>query len=689
MDKPIECLLRSPIELASAVSYFGVATVAGLAPELMFMPAVLGATLAAGFATRGVLRFHQGFRLIRYQQNLRVLPTYTMAQEAVPHHQDVLLIGKGFEWTAKHTQRRADTRKRENEHYVKDGVWYKTARRLIDAVGNTPCRCLTSPFNVNSMLNPVRPRPYVEGDSTLHSVGLYEREENITLRQGERVAHHFAVGTTRVGKTTLLIQIATQDIFNNDIVIIIDPKGDPELLARTYAAAKAAGRLNDLTIFHLGFPALSARYNPIADFGRVTEVAGRIAGQLPSEGSSAAFREFAWRYINVIAKACTAIGKKMTYEHLLEYGANLDPLLTEYLSHVFEKEELDDWKGSVANVIASQDKMPRHMQDRDREAWAHVQVYNGSGIRNVTAKSLIHTYEQDQQYYGKLVASLFPLLEKMTTGKTAALLSPDYEDLDDERPVFDWMQVIRNRRIVYIGLDALSDPDVAAAVGNAMFADLTSTAGQLYKHGREAGLPEVEQGSQDRPAICIHCDEFSDLVGKEFIPMANKAGGAGFQLTVYTQTLSDIVAKTGSQAVAGQVVGNLGTLTMLRVKEHATAELLTSQLDDVEINELMIESGATDSSNPDNDIHFVSNTRQRITAQRVPMIHPGDVMKLPKGHAFALIGGRLFKVRLPIFTQETALPEHIRFMVGKMREVYATANPHWRRLSPLAFTEVA
>ena len=36
------------------------------------------------------------------------------------------------------------------------------------------------------------------------------------------------------------------------------------------------------------------------------------------------------------------------------------------------------------------------------------------------------------------------------------------------------------KRQVYVGLDALSDYEVAAAVGNSMFADLTSVAGSLY-----------------------------------------------------------------------------------------------------------------------------------------------------------------------------------------------------------------
>ncbi|MCV5779330.1 conjugative coupling factor TraD, PFGI-1 class, partial [Escherichia coli] len=76
--------------------------------------------------------------------------------------------------------------------------------------------------------------------------------------------------------------------------------------------------------------------------------------------------------------------------------------------------------------------------------------------------------------FDKIVASLLPLLEKLTTGTLATLLAPDYHDLDDSRPILDWQQAIRQKAVVYVGLDALSDSVVAAAVGNSMFADLVS-----------------------------------------------------------------------------------------------------------------------------------------------------------------------------------------------------------------------
>lgn len=50
--------------------------------------------------------------------------------------------------------------------------------------------------------------------------------------------------------------------------------------------------------------------------------------------------------------------------------------------------------------------------------------------------------------FDKIVASLLPLLKKLTTDKTAELLAPDDMDMTDARPIFDWEQVIRKRGAV-------------------------------------------------------------------------------------------------------------------------------------------------------------------------------------------------------------------------------------------------
>ncbi|WP_163434573.1 TraM recognition domain-containing protein, partial [Escherichia coli] len=78
-------------------------------------------------------------------------------------------------------------------------------------------------------------------------------------------------------------------------------------------------------------------------------------------------------------------------------------------------------------------------------------------------------------------------------------------------------------------------------------------------------LPEDEHAG--KLPISLHCDEFNELMGDEFIPLLNKSGGAGIEVTAYTQTWSDIEARLGNAAKSAQVTGNFNTLVMLRVRE--------------------------------------------------------------------------------------------------------------------------
>ena len=674
-NQPIEALLRPPVEVSSVVTNSAMGIIAFYAPQVLMMPGGVGYAVGTVFGLRGLWLAAHCIKLKRYQRGLHVLPGYEINPRDIKKDPLELFLGQGFEWGARHTQRRADLDRPEYAHCHRMGPLHRGARRVIDGIGRTLGQWAVAPLNTQSLLNPFPPRPYVEGNPALHAVGLYEKEQPITIRQSERVAHTFVVGTTRVGKTRLLEVIATQDIHNGNVVIVFDPKGDGDLLARLYTEAKRAGRAEQFQVFHLGFPEHSVSYNPVGSYSRITEVATRIAGQLPNEGNSAAFREFAWRYVNVIAKALDDMAEPINYQNLLDSGSDIDQLLARYLAYVAREAGLEQWEARVEAIVGSEAKQPPQLRGRDRRAWASLECFRELGLESQTANSLIKTFEHDKSHFDKLVASLFPLLEKLTSGPAAQLLSPS-EDTAHTRHRLNWGQVIKRGGIVYVGLDALSDPDVASAVGNAMFADLTSVAGSLYKESQSGGTMAT---------ISVHADEFNELVGREFVPLANKAGGAGFQLTAYTQTLSDIVARFDSQARAGQVVGNLGTLIMLRVKEQATAELLTSRLKEVEINHLMLESGTTDSSNPENDIHFVSNTRQRITSQRVPMIHTGDLDALPKGHAFALLAGRLYKLRLPLFDDDKDLPTGLQSMVDSMKGDYVSANNQdWARTSPIA-----
>lgn len=476
---------------------------------------------------------------------------------------------------------------------------------------------------------------------------------------GERVGHTLILGTTRVGKTRLAELLVTQDIRRGDVVIVFDPKGDLDLLKRMWAECKRSGRLDQFHIFHLGYPEISERYNPIGEFGRITEVASRMSSQLPAEGNSAAFREFAWRFSNVVAMALVAMGRKPDYKAIARYVTNIEPLVMEYFQLWLDNEGPEDWRATVDRMVADPDftkRLPMPMKSRDKRAAAMVMFYKERNLYDSVCDGLKSAFEYDKTYFDKLTASLLPLMEKLTSGQTGQLLAPDYTDLNDSRPVLDWMRVIREGGVVYVGLDSLSDAEVGGAVGNSMFADLTSIAGRLYKHGDTQGLPVID-GHKARK-IALHADEFNELVGKEFIPMVNKAGGAGFQVNAYTQTGDDILAGIGNQAMAGQIRGNLNTLIMLRVKDPVTAEFMTDQLPKVRVYQKVIQSSVTDNNDPDSPVDFVSQNTDRRDENDADMLIPADLMSLPKGQAFAIWGGgHLHKLRLPLAGKDPLFPK--------------------------------
>ena len=96
---PVEALLRPPVEWWSAfVAGLG-ALVALVAPwALMMTPAVawLAAAVLMTFASwRGL----QGWRVVRYQRNLRRLRDYRLRSARVPVSRRKLFLGLGFPWT--------------------------------------------------------------------------------------------------------------------------------------------------------------------------------------------------------------------------------------------------------------------------------------------------------------------------------------------------------------------------------------------------------------------------------------------------------------------------------------------------------------------------------------------------------------------------------------------------------------
>lgn len=676
MQQPLEALLRPPVEWLTTITACLMAGIYLIYPHFLLLNQMQSKLFALSFIVLGGYRFQQGYRVYRYQKNLKQMPSYTMTSEQLPVSKRSIFLGKGFLWTPQHTQRLRDLDLPYNLHFKSLSRLNQWSRQKELAWENHQWLHKLVPFlRKDHWLNPFRPLPLIGGEPCLH--GVSEEENDVFISLADRAGHMAVIGTTGVGKTRFAEILIGQDIRRGDVVIVLDPKGDADLLKRMYIEAKMVGREKDLLVFHLGFPQLSARYNPIGYFTKITQVATRVTNALPTSGNAASFKDFAWKYVNLVAKALVAMGVKPTYKIISFYITRLDYLYIKYCEYYFpiHDNNYENWLDIFIQENTKETKNGIIQPKRIKAVHAYTRDYlerkynkNIEFIKNDIVADLFSANSLDKTYYDKITSSIGPLLEKLNSGEVGDLLSPNYDDIDDDRPIFDWLQVIRHKKIVYIGMDAMTDTVVSSAVGNAILSDMVSVSGHIYKYQLNHGYSTLTNDSSF-PQVRIHADEFNEIIGDEFIPILNKARGSGFNVTVYTQTWSDVIARLESESKAGQVAGNLNNIVMFRTKESKTVNMLLEQLPTVPVLRVIPASSSADTAHGEDGVYYRSTNEDRFAHSDQRLIEQNDVLNLPKGQAFCVTeGGKLYKLRMPLpKTTAVDLPPSLQQLADNMK----------------------
>ncbi|HHP0492457.1 conjugative transfer system coupling protein TraD [Vibrio harveyi] len=605
----------------------------------------------------------------------------------MPGTEKLLYLGRGFQWTKEHTQRLYDINDYKSKSKSGRGTAanddrfkevpkvYKTARQLQKWAERIRLKPIVAAFRENWALNPY-PEQITDTEDDNHPGGLPYlhavggRDYDFYTPFAGLNAHTLVLGTTRVGKTRSAEVMITQDISKHKdcSVIAIDPKGDLELALRMYMEAKRAGKAKKFYFFSLAHPHLSVRYNGVSEFNRITEVATRITKPLPDGGNSKIFKDFAWLFINTCQKAVFKMGKVASYINVQQYLTDAELLASDYVESL-RNDELNTTISAIAeaidpNKLAPADKTKsmrtlaiRSLIQEPPEEFREL-VANDSVLRSV-AKVL----QYDRAYYDKITASAMPHLEKLTTGKVANVISPDYEDLKDNRPIMDLRKVIREGGIVYIGLDSQTDNVTSSAVGNSFLSEILSVSGEIYNYGVDQGIVTLHGQRRKKGLVRLHVDEANEVFGDEFNPILNKSGGSGVMVTAYTQNLSDVEVRLGDAGKAKQALGNFGTIVVFRVRGEDTPKYFVNQMPEVRICTVQPDSKVTDGLGDRADGQFKSSNGDTVSYERVPLIPANAFLELPKGQAFVYSGSKWFKVKMPLFKKETDMPENIEAMM--------------------------
>lgn len=682
-----EVLLRPAVEFYSATVAFVAGALCIWSPGFLMIPDAVGLVVGILAILIGIHDALDGYRILKYRRGMNRVRPFVVDTNKLPKHEHHLYIGHGFEWAQQHTQRYLDTFDKKYRPFINRRE-FKFARRIEEALDGYPVINILSKFLRKTwVVNPYPPKSPLGGDIGLN--GVEEKHKPIVINRADRLQHTYLAGSTGTGKTEAMEILITQDIHrkSRDAVIVFDPKGSSSLLKTVYAEAGKAGRLDDVIVFHLGFPEISAMYNATGNYSRITEIASRLANQLPSEGNAVSFKEFGWQTINLIIRASEEVGSPATLASIRDNVNDIGPMYVKYVHIKLDGLYGSDWNESFLselNDISEADKKnTSRVPERTEEERATFNLLKNTRFEikdDSLLDDLQSVYRMGTQHHMKLVASVRPLLEKLTSGQLELLMSPTEEEIRRGRKLLDWEQVIRQRSIVYVGLDAMADFPVAQATGNSMLGDLVSNGSRIYKHGTFGNIPG---GEEETVTTWLYLDEVDALVGGDlFLPLINKIRGANIGIVAASQSVQDWEVALDSVAKQKVVVGNFNNLIMFRVRNVETAKLISEQAPMVSVLQLTEITSAHDTDNMLDGTLFKSTNEDRATDLKVEMITDPMVMALPTGQAFASIeGGNLYKVRFPLRVKDydSYIPNDIAKVSEAMDKRYRNGNDWYQQ----------
>lgn len=641
---PFESILR-PLYEARAVGAWVAAAAWCLVWALVLRFATGTILLLCGLClVLAAWRAHAALRLARQKLSLIGKPLSIVPARdiiaSVPALGNNLWMGWGYRWEPSHTRRAAELMKRNlAEIYPPD--W---ALRLMGVE--------RKPINERGM-------------QWIH--GLETVEKDVLVPLDSLKGHCAIIATTGAIKTRLVALIVPQLIARGDTVIVIDPKGDSELREIVRASCVATGDPHKFLMFHPAFASQSTRLDLLKNWDRVSQVASRLSLVIDSQDNST-FKDFCWTAVHAITNGMKYVGRRVSILNLktaMQTRAAVERLTEDALTKFF-----DQHKGRYADRIAqeaakigfSSGKPQRGSKPNPAGETGSAQLAamlaifqahvgddpsdarsRGIPEKPDEIKGLVAILEANKEWFSKMIVSIIPMLTKLSTDDLKDLLSPDYEKLDDKRPIMDTKRIVQGRHALYVGTDTLADPSVGHTLAAMLLADTSAVAAELYNYGMEGDEP----GQPRR--IHVFVDEWGDAMCEPLIQQANKGRGAGIHIWALGQTLADLVdALGGSQAKALRFMGNMNNMIVGATQDPLTMKMISEKFGETAI-EQRSQSQSTGSKTEDVGLEFSVNRGETISEKTVELFPPSLLPVMPDLQYIALFNrSERIKGRIPI-----------------------------------------
>lgn len=512
--------------------------------------------------------------------------------------------------------------KKSKDHLIRLGVGYEWSQAEGQMIYEVLKRDITK-------LMPPPPEGFM-GAPWIH--GLTKKKDIVLGMQSSQASlHTFVLGTTGSGKTRFFDLMISQAIFRGEPVIIIDPKGDKELAENARRACELMGDPDRFLYFHPAFPEQSVSISPTANYNRLTEVASRIAALVPGSEGGDPFKSFAQMAVNNICQALDISGEPKSLINIRKYiESGPTPLVISAVT-AYGRKMLSDYDTRVRHYTG-------RASNDDVKATQLIKFYRAElqeDYANPDLEGILSMHEHDRAHFGKMIASLLPILNQLTSGSMAELLSPDEKDAEKgSRVVCNISNIVQQSQVLYMGLDSLSDQIVGQAIGSIFLADVASVLGKRYNDGLSS-------------PVNIFVDECAEVINDQLIQVLNKGRGAGAKMAIAAQTVADFEARMGSAAKARQVLGNTNHTIALRITDPETQEFVTKKLPMTRYKYVMRTQGS--SSGGDTPSLVGGNIGERLMEEEGELFQTQLLGMLPNLEYLGILsGGRVVKGRIPV-----------------------------------------
>lgn len=528
---------------------------------------------------------------------------------------DAMYLGTGFEWTQKHCQIAHDILRMPSSEIPGLPRW------LPPKVSSA----IEAKFGPAQSIRDHTP----QGQSWIH--GMEPKKVPVPLHYKALGGHTAVGGTTGAGKTRTYEIIATQVIHNpNDVLIAVDPKNDRDLRDRIKKECERTGR--KFLYWKQAAPSESIRLNPLENWSQPSEIPSRIA-QLMEEGP---FRDFAFLFIDRAVKGELYVGDKPNLRSILNYAqSGINSLLERCLKRFFPEHGFADWEDEV-NGFMQKLGQKSGATVLDGMVQLYLQRFANVGHGHESIDGLVSTFTHDREHYMRIIASALPLLQMLATGETGLMLAPKADDFEDDREIWDIDKIIKQKAVLCVGLDSMSNSIVAKAIASMLLSDIASVAGTIYNFYDKP------------PSVVLIIDEVAEAINEQVIQILNKGRGAGFKAFVAFQSRSDLEAKLGNAAKMLQVLANLNNQIILRLEDTDTAQWFSDKVGETAITNI-VQSSTTSTGSEAHVGEFSGSVSRSRQLEKVPLIPVRLITQLPNLQYFLRVsGGAVYQGRIPI-----------------------------------------